>query len=121
MAEGLCRAFRAEHYQAYSAGIQTHGLNPNAVKVMAEMGIDISDHESKTLDVLKHIKFDEVITVCAHADQNCPISPDKAKITHVGFDDPPKLAAQAKTEEQALQHYRRVRDEIKVFIQSLPV
>ena len=103
-----------------SAGIETHGLNPNAVRVMEEAGVDISHHRSKHVRELESIEFDYVITVCGHADENCPIFPGKAKIIHVGFDDPPKLAAAAKTEEETLKHYRRVRDEIKAFVQSLP-
>jgi len=118
MAEGWCRHLKGNIIDADSAGIETHGLNPNAVKVMAEAGVDISKHRSKHVDELKEIDFDYVITVCGHANENCPFFPGKAKIIHVGFDDPPKLAKFAKTEEDALNCYRRVRDEIRKFIEN---
>lgn len=120
MAEGWTRHLKADAIEPYSAGIETHGLNPNAVRVMEEAGVDISRHHSKHVRELEGIDFDYVITVCGHANENCPVFPGKAKIIHVGFDDPPKLAAEARTEEEALKHYRRVRDEIKAFVQSLP-
>jgi arsenate reductase len=90
------------------------------VKVMAEAGVDISTHKSKHLDEVKDIVFDYVITVCDNAHERCPYFPGKAKIVHVGFDDPPKLAANATTEEEALNHYRRIRDEIRNFVLQLP-
>jgi len=120
MAEGWARHLKGDTVEPYSAGIETHGLNPNAVRVMEEAGVDISHHRSKHVRELEGLEFDYVITVCGHANENCPIFPGKAKIIHVGFDDPPKLAAEARTEEEALNHYRRVRDEVKVFVQSLP-
>ena len=120
MAEGWARHLKPETIEPYSAGIETHGLNPNAVQVMEEAGVDISRHRSKHVRELEGIDFDYVITVCGHANENCPVFPGKAKIIHVGFDDPPKLAAEARAEEEALKHYRRVRDEIKAFVQSLP-
>ena len=120
MAEGWARWLKGGPIEAYSAGIETHGLNPRAVKVMAEAGVDISGHRSKHVRDLKDVPFDYVVTVCAHASENCPVFPGKAKVLHVGFDDPPKLAAGAKTEEAALAHYRRVRDEIRAFIEKLP-
>ncbi|MGD8641990.1 MAG: arsenate reductase ArsC [Gammaproteobacteria bacterium] len=103
----------------YSAGIEKHGLNPNAVKVMAEQGVDISGQYSKTLDDLKNVDFDIVITVCGHADETCPVFPGNVTKLHHGFDDPPKLAANAVTEEEALSHYRRVCLEIKSFVELL--
>lgn len=120
MAEGWARALKSDELEAYSAGLETHGLNPNAVKVMAEAGVDISGHKSENVADLLHIPFDYVITVCGHASEHCPIFPGKAKIVHVGFDDPPKLAAQVTGEEEKLNCYRRVRDEIKTFIETLP-
>ncbi len=120
MAEGWARALKDDVLDAYSAGIETHGLNPNAVKVMAEAGVDIANHQSKKLEDLKGIEFDYVVTVCGRAHETCPMFPGKAKVVHVGFDDPPKLAAAAKTEEEALAHYRRVRDEIRTFVERLP-
>jgi len=120
MAEGWARHLKSDVLDVYSAGIETHGLNPNAVKVMAEAGVDISKHRSKHVDELMDIPFDYVITVCGHAHENCPVFPGRAVVIHHGFDDPPKLAASAKTEEEALSHYRRVRDEIRAFVETLP-
>lgn len=117
MAEGWARALKGDVLEAYSAGIETHGLNPNAVKVMAEAGVDISGHRSKHVNELKDVAFDLVVTVCGHANENCPYFP--GKVIHAGFDDPPKLAREAKTEEEALDHYRRVRDEIRAFVETL--
>ncbi|MDD2237642.1 MAG: arsenate reductase ArsC [Kiritimatiellae bacterium] len=118
MAEGWARALKSDVIEAYSAGIETHGMNPNAVKVMAEAGVDISGQRSKHLDELKDVPFDVVVTVCGHAQENCPWFPGGAKVIHVGFDDPPRLAKSARTEEEALGHYRRVRDEIRAFVEK---
>lgn len=120
MAEGWTRHLKGDQIEAYSAGIAQHGLNPFAVKVMAEAGVDISGHRSKTLDDLKGVELDYVVTVCDHAHETCPWFPAKAKVTHVGFDDPPRLAREAKSEDEAIQHYRRVRDEIRDFVATLP-
>ena len=121
MAEGWARHLKSDVIEAYSAGVETHGLNPDAVKVMAEAGVDISGHKSENVANLMHIPFDYVVTVCDNAHEACPIFPGQStKVVHVGFDDPPRLAAAAKSEEEALEHYRRVRDEIKAFIESLP-
>jgi len=120
MAEGWARALKSDVIEAYSAGIETHGLNPYAVRVMAEAGVDISHHRSKHVREVLAIPFDYVITVCDHAYENCPAFPGRAVIVHRGFDDPPRLAAQAQSEEEALAIYRRVRDEIRDFILTLP-
>jgi arsenate reductase len=120
MAEGWARHLRSEFIEPYSAGIEKHGLNPLAVKAMAEVGVDISRHTSKHVDELSAVDFDYVITVCDHAGEHCPVFPRRATKLHVGFDDPPRLARRAKTEEEALEHYRRVRDEIRAFIETLP-
>jgi len=120
MAEGWARALKGDVIEAYSAGIATHGLNPNAVKVMAEAGVDISGHQSKNVADLMDVPFDYVVTLCGHANETCPMFPGKAKVVHVGFDDPPKLAKEARTQEEALGHYRRVRDDIRAFIDKLP-
>jgi arsenate reductase len=120
MAEGWARQLRSDSIQAYSAGIETHGLNPNAVKVMGEVGVDIGRHRSKNVSELVGVAFDYVITVCGHAHETCPLFPGNAKVVHVGFDDPPKLAAEAETEEDALSSYRRVRDDIRRFVETLP-
>ncbi|MGA2034572.1 MAG: arsenate reductase ArsC [Thermoguttaceae bacterium] len=120
MAEGWARALRSESIEPYSAGIETHGLNPAAVQVMAEAGVDISAQRCKHVNDLRGIPFDYVITVCDNAHESCPLFPGKTAVVHVGFDDPPRLAANAKTEEERLAAYRRVRDEIKEFILGLP-
>ena len=120
MAEGWARHLKGDAIEAYSAGIETHGLNPNAVKVMAEAGVDISRHRSKHLDELRDIPFDYVVTVCDHAHESCPVFPGKTQVVHVAFDDPPRLAKQAKSEEEALNGYRRVRNEIRDFVLRLP-
>ena len=120
MAEGWARALKSDSIEPYSAGIETHGLNPNAVKVMAEAGVDISGQRSKHVGELREVPFDYVVTVCDHAHESCPLFPGGTKVVHVGFDDPPRLAKAAKNEEEALQHYRRVRDEIRALIEKLP-
>ena len=119
MAEGWARRLKGEVIEPYSAGIETHGLNPNAVKVMAEAGVDISGHHSKHLDELRDITFDYVVTVCDQASESCPVFPGKVKRLHVSFDDPPRLAKNAGTEQEALSHYRRVRDEIRAFVEKV--
>ncbi len=119
MAEGWARHLHPDSIEAYSAGIEKHGLNPNAVKVMSEVGIDISDHFSKDLNDLSGVEFDLVLTVCGHAHETCPVFRGNARVVHQGFDDPPKLALDAKDEEEALSHYRRVRDEIGAFMKTL--
>ena len=120
MAEGWARYLKAGTVEAYSAGVAPQGLNPYAVRVMAEAGVDISQHRSKHVDELAGIEFDYVVTVCDGAHEACPVFPGRAKVVHVPFDDPPQLAAQARTEEEALSHYRRVRDQIRRFIERLP-
>ena len=120
MAEGWARHLKGELIAPYSAGVETHGLNPLAVKAMAEAGVDISGHRSKHVDELGGVAFDHVITVCDAAHESCPLFPGETEVTHVGFDDPPKLAEGAATKEEALVHYRRVRDQIKAFIETLP-
>ncbi len=120
MAEGFARHLKGDQLEAHSAGLEAHGLNPNAVKVMAEAGVDITGQRSKHVDELRGITFDYVVTVCGHADENCPVFPGRTRVVHVGFDDPPKLAKDARSEEEALGHYRRVRDEIRQFIETLP-
>lgn len=120
MAEGWARHLKGEVIEPYSAGVEVHGLNPNAVRVMGEAGVDISGHRSKHLDELKDVDVDFVITVCDNAHESCPMFPGKTRIVHVGFDDPPRLAREAKTEEEGLEIYRRVRDEIRRFVEGLP-
>lgn len=117
MAEGWAKHLRAEQVDAYSAGIEKHGLNPTAVKVMGEAGVDISEQRSKTIDELPVSEFDWVVTLCGHADETCPHFSGKKK--HIGFDDPPRLAENLPAAEK-LQVYRQVRDEIRRFIELLP-
>ena len=120
MAEGWAKSLHGQLIEAYSAGTSPHRVNPLAIKAMAEAGVDISAHESKHLNSLNHVQFDLVITVCDNAASSCPIPPEGARIVHVPFDDPPQLAKNAPNEESALEHYRRVRDEIRQFISELP-
>lgn len=120
MAEGLCRHLKSDAIESWSAGIETHGLNPSTLRVMKEIGIDISAHHSKTTADIGHKNFDYVITVCSHAHETCPTLQTETKIIHHTFDDPPKLANNAANDEEALHHYRRVRDEIKSYIHTLP-
>jgi len=120
MAEGWARHLKGDVLEAHSAGIETHGLNPHAVRVMAEAGVDISGHRSKHVDELAGVPFDYVITVCDHAHESCPLFPGRTRVVHKGFDDPPRLAKSARTEAEALSHYRRVRDEIRAFVETLP-
>jgi arsenate reductase len=120
MAEGWARMLKSDSIEPYSAGIETHGLNPDAVRVMAEAGVDIAGHRSKNVTDLRDVAFDYVVTVCGHAHEHCPVFLGKAKVVHVGFDDPPRLAAEARTEEERLAPYRRVRDEIQEFVLGLP-
>ena len=116
MAEGWARHLLGECVEPYSAGIEAHGMNANAVRVMQEAGVDITGQSSKLASSLAEVPLDLVVTVCGHADENCPAFLGKARVVHVGFDDPPKLAKTAATEEEALGHYRRVRDEIRQFV-----
>ncbi len=118
MAEGWARHFHGETIEAYSAGIEAHGMNPSAMHVMKEAGVDISGQSSKLASSLTDVPLDLVVTVCGHADENCPAFLTKAKVIHVGFDDPPKLAKEAASEDAALACYRRVRDEIRDFIRN---
>lgn len=118
MAEGWARDLKSDQFDAYSAGIEKHGLNPNAVKVMQDAGVDISGHKSALIKELPVAEFDLVITLCGHAHETCPYFPGET--VHHGFDDPPKLATQGESDEQKLDHYRRVRDEIRDFIAGLP-
>lgn len=117
MAEGWARALLDASIVASSAGTNPHGLNPLAVRAMREAGIDISAHTSKQMSALP--KPDVVVTVCDSARESCPVVPGIRAI-HAGFDDPPRLAAAATTDDDAMPHYRRVRDEIRAFVETLP-
>ena len=118
MAEGWARALLGDRVEARSAGTRPHGLNPLAVRAMAEAGIDISRHASKRPEAAGG-PFDLVVTVCGSANEECPVLPG-ARILHAGFDDPPHLARGAASDEEAMPHYRRVRDEIRAFVERLP-
>ena len=120
MAEGWAKHLKGDIIAPYSAGIAAHGLNPRAVRVMKEAGVDISGHTSDEVESMMGVSFDYVVTVCGHADKHCPIFPSKAKVIHIGFDDPPSLATSAESEDEVLSHFRRVRDEIRAFIEALP-
>lgn len=120
MAEAWTRKLKSDCIEPYSAGIEKHGLNPNMLQVMKELDVDTSMLQSKLLGEIKGITFDYVITVCSHADENCPKLPKETIVKHIGFDDPPKLAKACTTEEEKLNCYRRVRDEIKKMVETLP-
>ena len=118
MAEGWARALKNDVVEVFSAGIEKHGLNPYAVQVMAEAGVDIAAQKSKLISELPTLDFDYVITVCGNAHENCPLFPGRTRIIHAGFDDPPRLAESCRSEEEKLDCYRRVRDEIRAFIEK---
>ena len=120
MAEGWTHALKSDGIEVYSAGLETHGLNPNAVKVMAEAGVDISGQKSQHLDEFMALDLDVVVTVCDHAHETCPLFSGTAKVVHHSFDDPPKLSPPDAPEEVKLDGFRRVRDEIKAFVETLP-
>lgn len=121
MAEGWARHLLGGRVEACSAGTRPQGLNPLAVRAMAEVGVDISAHTSKTVEDVGPETLDLVVTVCGHAHESCPVFAGGARVVHRGFDDPPRLAAGAGSDEEALPHYRRVRDEIGVFVGTIPV
>ena len=120
MAEGFARSLRADEVEAFSAGIVARGVDPLAVRVMAEAGVDISRQRSKTIEEVGDAGLDHVVTVCGHAHESCPVFPGRVRVSHRGFDDPPRLAEGAATEEETLAIYRRVRDEIRAFVETLP-
>ena len=120
MAEAWANHLRRDQIRAWSAGIEKHGVNKYAIQVMAEVGVDIAGHSSKLVEELETDNFDYVITVCDHAHAACPRFPGTAQVVHHSFDDPPRLAAKAASKDEALAHYRRVRDEIRAFVNNLP-
>jgi len=120
MAEGWAKHLWADRFEIYSAGVESFSLDPRAVKIMAEKGVDISGQRSKHVSELRKISFDLVITLCSHAHKTCPIFPGSTKVVHHGFPDPPRLAAKSKTEEEAMAHYNRVCAEIKELVETLP-
>jgi arsenate reductase (thioredoxin) len=120
MAEAWTRNLKGDGIEAHSAGVEPRGVDPRAVQVMSEAGIDISRQTSKSLSAVQGMEFDYVITMCDDAAKACPFFPAKTRLLHVGFDDPPEFARGAKDEEEAIKHYRRVRDEIKAYVETLP-
>ena len=120
MAEGWARHLKSDMIDAWSAGTEPKPVDLRAIQVMAEAGVDISRYRSKSVDEVIDVPFDYVVTVCSSAYENCPFFPGNVKRVHVDFDDPPKLAEGAKSEEEALVHYRRVRDEIRAFVEKMP-
>lgn len=120
MAEGWTRHLKGDAIEPFSAGIEKHGMNPHAVRVMDEAGVDISKQYSKTPAELGPVEFDYVVTVCGHADENCPVFPAKTRVVHAGFEDPPGLTRHMEDGEEKLAVYRRVRDEIRRFVEALP-
>jgi len=119
MAEGWGEKLLAGKAEVFSAGTKPGSVDPRAIKVMAEAGVDISGHRSKHASEFKDIAFDLVVTVCDKARESCPVWFGKAEKLHRSFEDPPFLAKEAGTEEEALAHYRRVRDEIRDFVAGL--
>ncbi len=120
MAEAWARKLLGDRVEVYSAGVAPSGLDPRAVKAMAEVGIDISGQSSKHVDELPQTEFDYVITLCDEARQSCPVFPARVRVIHRGFQDPPLLALSARDGEEAMGHYRRIRDEIRLFVEGLP-
>ena len=118
MAEGWCRQLKGGRFDTFSAGIEKSQVDPRAARVMAEAGVDISRQYSKQVSELAG-EFDYVVTVCDAASEQCPIFPAKTRVIHAGFEDPPKLAKDARSEEEALSHYRKIRDEIRAFVEGI--
>jgi arsenate reductase len=115
IAEGYLRHFAGDNAKVYSAGIETHGVNPKAIQVMAEDHIDISKHTSNNVDEYLDIPFDYVITVCDNAKENCPYFPAKAERFHYNFPDPAKATGSA---DEVMNEFRRVRDMIKLYSEN---
>lgn len=120
MAEAWSKELKSDSIEAWSAGVEPKGIDQRAVQAMAEVGIDIAGQSSKNVSTLMDISFEYVITLCGHARETCPFFAGPTTKVHMGFEDPPLLAENAKTEEEAMGHYRRIRDEIKAFVQGLP-
>jgi arsenate reductase len=122
MAEGFARALHADQVRAWSAGTSPKGLDGLAVRAMGEVGVDISGHRSRTVEeaLAEAGGFDLVVTVCGDANESCPAFRGQTRVVHAGFDDPPRLALDAPDDEAAMVHYRRVRDEIRALVETLP-
>ncbi len=115
MAEGYIKKFARDKAEVYSAGIETHGVNPKAIQIMKEDGIDISRHTSNNINEYRNIDFDYVITVCDSAKERCPFFPSNAKKLHHNFPDPAKATG---SEKEIMQQFREVRDTIKKYCWS---
>ena len=120
MAEGWTRHLHGGRFDPHSAGIDPTRVDPYAIKVMAEAGVDISCGHAKSIGEVQDISFDYVVTVCDEARERCPYFPARVRMIHVGFDDPPALVKEAGDEQAVLTIYRRVRDEIGSFVEELP-
>jgi arsenate reductase len=120
MAEGWTRHLRGDEFEPFSAGTAPSRIDPRAISVMAEAGVDISGQRSKPVDEYVGQEFDWIVTVCDNTREQCPFFPGRARRVHVGFEDPPHLAKEARTEEEALSHYRRVRNEIRALVEGTP-
>ena len=120
MAEGWARLLKGDVIEAYSAGTEPKDIDPRAVRAMAEAGVDISSQRSKSVIDLRALEIDFVVTLCDDAQQSCPFFPAKTAILHHGFNDPPVLAENARDEEEAMDHYRRIRDEIRAYVETMP-
>ena len=120
MAEGWARHLHADRIEPHSAGSSPGRVDARTVAVMREVGVDLSEQRSKHLDELASVAFDWVVTVCDQANECCPVFPGRVRRLHIGFDDPPRLVVAEVDEERALEVYRRVRDEIRVFVEDLP-
>ncbi|SHM45450.1 protein tyrosine phosphatase [Chitinophaga jiangningensis] len=118
IAEGYLRYFAGDKAEIYSAGVETHGVNPRAIATMAEDGIDITGHTSNNITEYSQIPFDFVITVCDHAKERCPVFPTSAQKFHENFPDPAKATG---TEEEIMQQFRKVRQIIKDYTKSFVV
>jgi arsenate reductase (thioredoxin) len=121
MAEAWTRHLRGDEFEPYSAGVATNTLDPKAVEVMAEVGLDISGQQSKHVDTFADLEFEYVVTLCDNARESCPYFPAKTCVVHAPFDDPPRFTELSKSSEEAMAHYRRVRDEIRAFVEGMPL
>ena len=117
IAEGWARELKGNVIDAYSAGIRPIGVSSRAIKAMAEAGVDISMHQSQHIDEFSGIDFDYVVTLCDNAAESCPVFPGKARIIHKPFDDPYFASG---SEEQILATFRKVRDDIRTFVETMP-
>jgi len=120
MAEAWTNRLKGDSFQAFSAGVAPKQVDTRAVKAMAEVDIDISGNSSKDIDAFPEMAFDYVITLCDHANESCPFFPGNTIRIHKGFDDPPKLVEDTASEDDAMTHYRRVRDEIRKYVEGFP-